>query len=64
MGVSFIMSVRLFACNNTSTRQLILIRFFKGESTISRQRITILDKTVQNIRDPVHKAVVVLVLAF
>lgn len=64
MGVSFIMSVRLFACNNSSTRQLILTRFFKGKSATSRQRVTILDKTVQNITDPVHKAVVVLVLAF
>ena len=64
MGVSFVISVRLFACNNWSTRQIILLQFFKGKSTTSRQRNTILDKTGQNIRDPVHKAVVVLVLAF
>jgi len=30
MGVSFIMSVRLFAYNNSSTRQLILLQFFLG----------------------------------
>lgn len=47
MGVGFIMSVRLFGCKNSSIRQIILMRFFKGKSATSRQRITILDKTVQ-----------------
>jgi hypothetical protein len=36
---------------------------FLGKSTTSGQRITVLEKIGQNIRDTVHKAVVVLVLA-